>query len=574
MSKTSVSRDLTAILGDYEAYARTFLRIRTKKGTLEPFIFNTAQQILWREIKRQMAERRPVRIIVLKARQMGISTFSEGLTFWKTVTRPYVRSLVIAHDLDATIGLFEMSKLFYDELPEIVKPMRRIVNRRELIFENPDEKTRAQNPGLRSSFEVQTANNIAAGRGGTIHHLHASEISQWMEPELVVEALFPAIPDDPETSVILESTAHGAGDWFHTFWKLSVAGKTSYRAIFLPWYLMPEYRAEPSPEFGELDEEERDLLARFPFLTREQFEWRRRKIAEFEAAGEGAGAEIFRQEYPATPEEAFRAAGTPVFSHRLLRQAAQQVSPGVRYTAGQGTPRPDPRGDLVVWEEPEPGVSYTIGVDVSAGVERGDFSCVEVIRSDTTAQVAEWWGLIDPIALAPIVESIARWYNEAVVAIEINNQGIATQRALLQTYWNCYRWQYLDTQTNRYSTKLGWQTTISTKPVMISFMNHVLAQGRVVIRSSALLDEFLTYIKRTPWDSGRASPGCHDDRVMAFLIAVVVAHIEENAAAASSPWAASQTSETTNRASDDWKVRHGLPLPERVQDEVTDWRLL
>jgi len=193
---------------------------------------------------------------------MGLSTFSEAYTFFQVATNANRRALVIAHDLDGSEGLFQMSKLFFDNLPSNMRPMRRYVNRRELVFENPDEKKRINDPGLRSSFEVQTSNNVRAGRSGTLQHLHASEVSFWIESEELTKGLFPAIPSLPSTSVIFESTAHGSGNWFHSFWKAAISGKSEYSAEFLPWYIMPEYRAKVRKRLV-LDEEEQELKRKY-----------------------------------------------------------------------------------------------------------------------------------------------------------------------------------------------------------------------------------------------------------------------------------------------------------------------
>lgn len=503
----------------FPAYAKKFLRIRTKEAALQPLDLSTpraaAQRKVWRGIWTQMQVGDPIRLIILKARQMGMSTFSEGFVFHRTITNPLAHSLVIAHDLDGTEGLFEMSKLFYEELPDdpLIKPSVKYSTRREMSFAD-----------LRSSMSVQTSNNFKAGRGGTLQYFHASEVSLWQYADELVSALFPSIPEIPESAVIFETTAHGSGNWFHDFWKASVEGKTGYLAIFLPWFMMPEYQARVTGQFIRSDEEE--LLSKIYTLTDEQLEWRRRQIARFESRG-GSGEDTFRQEYPATWEEAFLASGLPVFSPKTVHYCSTGAKPGRRYNITKGRPVPDTNGTMEVWEEPDPTRAYTIGVDVSSGVERGDYSVISVVKNEGFKQAAECRILVDPITLAPYILNIANWYNEAIVAVEINNHGIATQRALMQDYWNIYRWQYLDSVANRYSTKLGWLTTLSTKPLMISFSNHLLQHHLCEINSPILKSEMLTFIKRGEIETG-AAPNCYDDTVMAWMIAIVVAHIEEH----------------------------------------------
>lgn len=118
-------------------YCEHLLRIRTKEQKLSPLVFNEAQQHLYGVIRQQAAAGKPIRIIVLKGRQEGISTVTEGLMFQDTVTRPNVKTLIVAHDTTATGNLFKMNKLFYDCLPPWARPLRKNSNAKELVFENP-----------------------------------------------------------------------------------------------------------------------------------------------------------------------------------------------------------------------------------------------------------------------------------------------------------------------------------------------------------------------------------------------------------------------------------------------------
>ena len=118
-------------------YCENLLWIRTKKQTMARLRFNDAQNNLYGVIRRQAAQGKPVRLIVLKGRQEGISTVTEGLMFQDTVTRPNVKTLIVAHENTATANLFKMNKLFYDSLPPGAQPMRKNSNAKELVFENP-----------------------------------------------------------------------------------------------------------------------------------------------------------------------------------------------------------------------------------------------------------------------------------------------------------------------------------------------------------------------------------------------------------------------------------------------------
>ena len=113
------------------------LKIKTKDTRIVPLILNQPQKRLYNTVKEQAKQQKPIRIIILKARQMGFSTLTEALIFHRTVTRRNVNSLIVAHKDESSNNLFNMSKLFYENLPPELQPMRKASNARELVFENP-----------------------------------------------------------------------------------------------------------------------------------------------------------------------------------------------------------------------------------------------------------------------------------------------------------------------------------------------------------------------------------------------------------------------------------------------------
>ena len=121
-------------------YIRAFLKIKTKDNKIVPFVMNEPQKRLYDVIKQEAQADKPIRIIILKARQMGFSTLTEALIFHRTATKANVNSLIIAHKDDATTNLFNMSKLFYSELPQPMRPQRRASNAKEIIFDTPTKR--------------------------------------------------------------------------------------------------------------------------------------------------------------------------------------------------------------------------------------------------------------------------------------------------------------------------------------------------------------------------------------------------------------------------------------------------
>ena len=225
-------------------YIEHFLCIRTKKGKLARLVMKPAQRKLYEVMKREHDAGRPVRIVILKARQLGFSTVTEAVFFHDSATRPLVRTLIAAHREDATANLFRMNKIFYDNLPAALKPMRKNSNAQEIVFENPtkDAAEKERNPGLMSSIRCVTAKGGGIGRSDTLTNVHASEAAFWPQMEETLDALLQAVPDDPDTAVVIESTPNGFNA-FKRFWDAAVDGTVAFVPLFFPWFDEPEYRA-------------------------------------------------------------------------------------------------------------------------------------------------------------------------------------------------------------------------------------------------------------------------------------------------------------------------------------------
>ena len=190
-----------------------FLKIRDKQSRLVPFKANHAQQMFNNIIEENTKRGKPHRYIVLKARQLGISTFTESYIYHDTSTRENVNSLIIAHEEKATLNLFNMSRLFYESCPLAIRPMKKYSNGKELVFENPtsDDEEKLRNPGLRSRITIATAGTTDTARSGTYHNVHVSEIAFFPNPQNTMTALLQCVPDEPNTFVCMESTANGIG---------------------------------------------------------------------------------------------------------------------------------------------------------------------------------------------------------------------------------------------------------------------------------------------------------------------------------------------------------------------------
>ena len=520
--------DMSRAINDFTYYAPNILKIKDKNANLVNFKLWEPQVRLHNVLEGLKTKGLLQRVIALKARQEGISTYTEGRIFHCAHFEENTKNVIISHDKDSGNSIFSMCRLFYDSLPKQLRPMTRFSSKKELVFANPDQKTRFQNPGLRSSIEVITAGKKGAARSQTIHNLHCSEVSSWPFAKDVIPGLLPTVPKNDKSLVVYESTAKGVGNFFHKEWLNAVEGVSNFFPFFLAWFDLDSYSRnfiEPGSRaaFSEhLNDEEKELLTAFD-LTLEQLFWRRTEIADL-----GGDIELFRQEYPSTPDEAFLVSGSPIFDRRKLRMMSIKAKePKFRGDITSRGPVPNEDGSLKVWKLPEPGAIYTIGVDVADGGEGGDYSCIEVWKKlpvpYIAEQVAEWHGHLDPYNFAVPVVKLGKMYNEALVAIEVNAHGLATQQEVQRTYWNLYQQEHLDRYTNIYQNKIGWDTTTRTKKLLISFMTHCVSDMTIIVHSAPFVRECMTFVRDETGSAAAAGSG-YDDRVMAGMIGLFVMH--------------------------------------------------
>lgn len=536
--KSKVELFYWKVKNDTRWYIENFLKIRDKRAQIIPFKLNHAQKIVMDIIEKDRKNGKPGRYIILKARQMGLSTLFEAIIFQDTSTHENKNSLIVAHEEEASRNLFNMSKLYYENLPDVLRPMKKYANGKVLQFENPttDESEKAKNPGLRSKISIATAGAGEVGRSATIHNLHVSEVAFFPDAKTTMLGLLQSVPDQPNTLVVLESTANGVGDWFHETWQKASRGENEFTPIFLPWYIQPEYtrpfatEAQKQQFISEVNETHRDSrgnivhtyeyeLMKKHNLTYEQLHWRRWTIANKCQGDE----ELFMQEYPSTPEEAFISSGRPKFNISALKKYQTLTKSPKRRgylieREGELFFMDDPKGYISIWEEPVAGRFYCIGADVAEGLATGDYSSAYVGDSETFDLVASWHGHIDPDLFGAELVKLAKYYNGAYLGVENNNHGLTTLNSIKRLeYWNLYFSKSYDRISDKLTQKLGWSTTARTKPLMIDKLAEFVREMYLGIYDDGLISEMFTYVIE---DNGKtnAQEGCHDDRVMASAI--------------------------------------------------------
>lgn len=502
-------------------YIESCLKIKTKSGTVVPFRLNNAQRKLYAVAKRQQDAGKPVRLIILKARQLGFSTLTEGLIFHACATRRNVNALIVAHREDATANLFRMSKLFYDELPAPVKPMLRASNAQELVFENPSKlrSEREARPGLRSRIRCATAGGRGIGRSDTLQCVHLSEYAFWPDgadgKASTLAGILQAVPSLPGTMVVIESTANGFED-FKERWDAAVAGENDFEPVFFAWFENPDY-AMPVVPGTEWTPEERDLRDAYR-LTDEQLQWRRWCIAN----NCGGSLDMFRQEYPASPGEAFLHSGTGVFDNEQIVLRLERLPGPVgrgEFTDGEWTE--SETGAITLYELPEEGVPYVLGGDTAG--EGSDYFTAIVIDNVSGRIAAKLRQKYSEPEYVRQIYALGRFYNDALVAIETNFSTYPVMKLQEMEYPNQYSREREDTYTRQMRKSYGFRTDRQSRPRAIANLVEVFSSHPEWFTDRELLEEMLTFCYNED-HRPEALAGKHDDLVMGAAITYAVRH--------------------------------------------------
>lgn len=336
------------------------LKIRPKNGGKKWLKLNRAQLEYSTKCTRQN--------IVLKARQVGITTYIAARFFLQTITRPGTLTVQVAHSQESAEAIFNIVQRFWENLPKAMQKGALIKSRsnvRQIVF-----------PKLDSEYRVETADDNA-GRGMTIHNLHCSEVSRWSRGGLETLASLRAAVV-PEGEIVLESTPNGAVGAFYGEWQK--ANETGYTQHFFPWWYDEYYQQKVQkgktlpPLAMPLTAEESELV-KLHGLSERQIGWRRAQWKMLR--------DLAAQEYAEDPNTCFLASGECVFD---LAAIVKGLS-----VAGNPAELQD-NGRLTIWLPPQKGKRYIVGVDTAGGGSEGDYACAQVIERITGMQCAELHG--------------------------------------------------------------------------------------------------------------------------------------------------------------------------------------
>jgi len=454
--------------------AEKLLMVRDREGVKKRLRANAAQ--------RAFEQARGQWNIVLKARQMGMTTWVAGRFFLKTITARGVMTVQVAQTREAAEGIFRMVQRFWECLPEDFRegPLRRSrANAGQMCF-----------PALDSEFRVVSAGDENAGRGLTVQYLHCSEVSRWPgDAGATLAGLRAALT--PGGEMVMESTPNGAYGCFYEEW--GRAASSDLVQHFFPWWMEKAYIAAPA--VGELREDEQMLMMAHG-LTAGQIGFRRGLEASYRG--------LRSQEFAEDAESCFKATGGCCFEVEAVERRLASVGEPIEVRRG---------GALQIWFPPVAGKDYLVAVDTAGGGADGDFAAVQVIEMSSGLQCAELQQRLGTLELARVSAGLAREYGGALIAVERNNHGAGVLAYLdsMERYARVYE----------QAGVAGWLTTAGSKPGMVSRMGALLVESPWMFFSRRLLGECRTFVATEGGRSGAAN-GAHDDCLMAMAIGQAV----------------------------------------------------
>lgn len=531
---------------EFEIYGPVFITITNKEGNETYLTFNNVQKKINAVVRKLKKEGKPPRLIILKARQEGVSTNEQARMIHNTTQKENRNGLIVAHRDDATSNIFEKAKYMYEKLDADMKPLNRASNAKELIFDTPTGY-KGKDKGLNSKIRVQTAGKSGIGRGDTYHYVHLSEFAFWEgsnenTPKNQLVGIMQSVPDTVDSLVVIESTANGFND-FKTLWDEAVAGRNGFTPLFFPWYAHEEYvkkfeSEEAKEKFKlEMDEYERNLYINMK-LSLERIHWWRHTLQ----TKCNNNVAMMKQENPTTPEEAFIMSGDPVFNNEVVSRRIEylrksyELSPYERgyfkFEWNDSEYKDFIRDETIefisseeqpwirIYRRPEPGRLYAIGGDTKG--EGKDFFTGQVLDSTSALRVATLEMQVDTsMPFTSQMYCLGKMYKNALMGIEINFNTAPVDDLQRWKYPNIYQRQKYGNFTKDYMDKYGWKTDGTTRPLIIDKAIDMMNNHPELYYDIPTLQQAITFVydkKRRP----DAMPGKHDDLLMADMIAAEI----------------------------------------------------
>lgn len=567
---------------DFCFWAAMFVYIKNKGGGDDVlFKLTRPQRRFVARLEELRLAGKPIRIILLKARQWGGSTVSQLYMAWlMLVHKVGLNSLIIAHQGTATdeikdmfdrmikrypVGLlYELGASYDNNEPKMIA-----VGKSGAIFRVPQRNCKVK---------LGTAERPDSCRGGDYNLVHCSEVGIWKKtdgksPEDIVRSACSGILLEPYTMIVYESTANGTGNFFQREYDAAKRGQSQFEAMFVSWFDIEKY-SMPIDDLvafaihlyenrnNENENSTREESGRYLWwlwnmgATLEGINWYIKERAKYNDHGQMAS------EYPSDDIEAFVHSGARVFDKYKVEALRPACRPpryigDVYADADEGEDAlrnirfaEDHQGMLWIWALPEIDEQVEIAnryltiVDIGGRWKKADWSVIVVfdrlfmMDGGKPSVVAQWYGHIDMDRLAWKAAQIAAFYDNALLVIESNtaetkdknrnvdgDQSFYILNQIKGVYNNMYaRKQSEDDIINKVPRKYGFHTNVSTKPMIISTLVKVVREAMYVERDVRCLDEYITYEK--VGSSFGAIPGKHDDLLMTRAIGMHICFYE------------------------------------------------
>ena len=530
----------------------THCHIINKEKKDQVLIFNSAQEELYEEIRRCKKEKKPAYFLILKARQLGMSTFTENFGMTLNVMYPNQSMFIMTQEQDASDQLYSMSHYTYENFPNWLKSNASIVkdNQSMMLLTN----------GSKLQVMVASANAKGTGRGQTFTYAHLSEFDWWGGNVMqTLNGVLSACTED--AIVIIETTANGCGN-FKKLWDRAVERKnngqeTLWNPIFFAWFQDVKYESDYYEEIT-LDKEEKQLIEIFKKdkhtkdMPYEQWIrkliWRRRKI-ELACNGD---INLFHQEFPSTDVEAFVSSGQCIFDLNSINKRKMDLNEvnmanlgrfdkgyflyKIKYDEYSHQRKPydikwksdSINGYITLFKAVEHRHPYVLAIDPAG--DGSDYTAINVLDNRSSEQVCTLhMQNMSTLEIACQAYAIGQYYNNALIASETNFAPEVMSTLLELGYDNLYVMQADGNDMNQGNKKrFGFKTTQITRPYVISFLVEYVNKSSQLINSYATLIEAENFVRvvktidgRTK-DKAQANAGQHDDLLMSLGIALYI----------------------------------------------------
>lgn len=568
---------------DFPFWAATFVYIKNKGGGEDVlFRLTRPQRRFVERLERLRKADKPIRLVLLKARQWGGSTTSQIYMAWlQLVHKVGLNSLIIAHQ---GAGSDEIKDMFDRMIKNY--PVDMLHKLGETYSENEPKMVGVGKSGSihrvpqrNCKIKIGTAERPDSCRGGDYNLVHLSEVGLWKatdgkKPEDIVRSACSGILLRPYTMIVYESTANGTGNFFQKEYDDAKNGKSQFEAMFVSWFDIEQYSLplDDVEAFAQMlyanrendgipsSREENGKYLWWLWekgATLEAINWYIQERAKYTEHG------LMAAEFPSDDVEAFVHSGARVFDKYKVEKLKASCKPpryvGEVYADGDEGKKAlqnlrfvgDSQGLLHIWEMPEiyddevVTDRYLTVVDVGGRSNKADWSVIVVFDrlfmndGGKPTVVAQWYGHIDIDLLAWKAAQIAAFYDNSMLVIESNTlethdkerqvDGDQSQFILNQikdVYPNLYaRKQSEEAIREGLPVNYGFHTNIATKPMVISTLVKVIRESLYVERDARCLDEYLCYEKK-PNGAFGAIIGKHDDLLMTRAIGLHICFFE------------------------------------------------